>query len=472
MSEDNYGDKETASVGGHSVDTDEDSGEAREAGHDLYAQNRSAKAEAAYREAIDLEPDNALYYNHLGDALFVQERYGEAEAAYREAVRLDPDSAFYHDDLGRSLFAQEKYAEAEAAYREAARLNPGSARYFHHLGNALLRQERYPEAEAAYGEAVRLDPDSAVYHDGLGRSLFAQEKYAEAEAAYREAARLNPGSARYFHHLGNALLRQERYPEAEAAYREAVRLDPDNALYSGDLREAQAALQQRISPHPVNIESGFGVLRLGINGSWSVEAFAQLLTHVEQAYFAAAALESLTEPWRIGSSTVTKPREQTAEELLQAVVAFRLGGGLRIRALHYGSAGFIEVIGALNPLKTVKDGITENREINRKREETRLFDERERKKQSAKHKQTMEQARRREEQMRLDHDREMIKLQIEAEKARAEALLSVIDRLEPDQRTAAAASLFQMLTQNVEGIANDARLTEVKMLETREPAER
>ncbi len=203
------------------------------------------------------------------------------------------------------------------------------------------------------------------------------------------------------------------------------------------------------------------ILRVDIDGSWSVDDMVRLLTQLEQVYLACAALESLIEPARIGISV---PHEQTADQLLQAVVAFRLGGGLRIRALRYGSPGYIEVIGAVNPLKTVKDGITENRDINRKREETRLFDERERQKLSMEHEQAMEQERRRTEEMRLAHQRELAKLHLEVEAGRVDAFLKVIDRLPPAEKTAAAASLFQLMVQNAESIANDARVVDIKMV--------
>jgi hypothetical protein len=51
--------------------------------------------------------------------------------------------------------------------------------------------------------------------------------------------------------------------------------------------------------------------------------------------------------------------ERRRLDLLQTVTAFRLVGGLRFGSLSYESPGFVEVIGALNPLKTVKDGITQ-----------------------------------------------------------------------------------------------------------------
>jgi hypothetical protein len=206
-----------------------------------------------------------------------------------------------------------------------------------------------------------------------------------------------------------------------------------------------------------------GILRIEMHGSWSVGDMIQFFTQLEQAYITAGTLESLTESQTFIRTAA--PREQTADDLIQAAVAFRLGGGLRIRSLQYGSPGFIEVIGALNPLKTLKDGITENRKINSKRDETALFDERVREKQAMAHEQAMEKELRKQGETQSHHEIEIVKLQLEAEAARFQVVLSLVDRLPLEERTAAAAQILQRLLQNTESLANDARLGEARMLE-------
>ncbi|NQT12035.1 MAG: tetratricopeptide repeat protein, partial [Planctomycetes bacterium] len=62
---------------------------ASEMGHEYYEE-----AEAAYRKAIELTPDDARAWSHLGQLLHERlERYEEAEAAYRKAIELKPDYA-------------------------------------------------------------------------------------------------------------------------------------------------------------------------------------------------------------------------------------------------------------------------------------------------------------------------------------------------------------------------------------------
>jgi hypothetical protein len=217
------------------------------------------------------------------------------------------------------------------------------------------------------------------------------------------------------------------------------------------------------------------VLRIDIHGSWSVADFINLLGRLDDGYKAAAALESLATPQSgvaaLNAGYGSQSARSSADELLQAVTAFRLAGGLRLGSLRYGSPGFVEVIGALNPLKTVKDGITENREINRKRDETRRLDERQREQQAMHHEEAMTRESRMSEQQQQNHALEVARLQLEAESAQFNAMTALIDRLPPEQQTVAAAELLQRLMGATAAIANDARVDGARMIQQgRSPA--
>ena len=100
----------------------------------LYYQQKYTEAETFFREALRLEPGNTEYqtsltaaqsalkaaeklnpdaamHNSRGNVLFDEAKYAEAEAAYREALRLDPQSADYKNNLARASANQQKAPE-------------------------------------------------------------------------------------------------------------------------------------------------------------------------------------------------------------------------------------------------------------------------------------------------------------------------------------------------------------------------
>jgi len=199
-------------------------------GNALSGQNRPAEAEAAFRQALELDPQDAGAWNNLGAALSGQNRPAEAEAACRKALALDPQLAYAWNNLGNALSGQSRPAEAEAAYRQALELDSQDAVAWYNLGNALSGQNRPAEAEAAYRKALELDPQYAIAWNNLGNALSGQNRPAEAEAAYRKALELDPQQAVAWSNLGNALSNQNRPAEAEAAYRKSLELDPQYGL--------------------------------------------------------------------------------------------------------------------------------------------------------------------------------------------------------------------------------------------------
>jgi Flp pilus assembly protein TadD len=180
----------------------------------LSGQGRHKEAEAAYREAIRLRPDDPKAHNNLGNALYYQGRHKEAEAAYREAIRVQHDYPDAHSNLGDALSDQGRYPEAEAACREAIRLRHDYPEAHSNLGKALSGQGRYKEAEAACREAIRLRHDYPEAHNNLGVALSGQGRHKEAEAAYREAIRLRHDNPEAHCNLGDALINQGRFAEA------------------------------------------------------------------------------------------------------------------------------------------------------------------------------------------------------------------------------------------------------------------
>ena len=124
---------------------------------------------AAYRQAIGLDPKNAVLHFQLGAMLQTQMIFDdEAVAEYREAIRLDPKFADPHAKLGDIWLRKAKNEEAVAEYSEAIRL---TSSLYAKLAGAWSQLFKLDEAIAEYREGVRLNPNEASLHGNLSRLL-------------------------------------------------------------------------------------------------------------------------------------------------------------------------------------------------------------------------------------------------------------------------------------------------------------
>jgi tetratricopeptide (TPR) repeat protein len=95
---------------------------------------RPGEAVNAYKQAIDLNPDEVMAHTQLGVAYESLKRYGEAIKAYQLAVRLMPREAKAHYGLARAYFAVGDKKAAFAESRMASGLDERTA-YFIPLGD-------------------------------------------------------------------------------------------------------------------------------------------------------------------------------------------------------------------------------------------------------------------------------------------------------------------------------------------------
>jgi Flp pilus assembly protein TadD len=76
------------------------------------------EALAAYQRAVELDPWMADAHVNLGRLYHLTGERGRAEAHYRDAVRLAPEDPVPHFDLGVLLEEQGRREEAVNAYQQ------------------------------------------------------------------------------------------------------------------------------------------------------------------------------------------------------------------------------------------------------------------------------------------------------------------------------------------------------------------
>jgi adenylate cyclase len=95
------------------------------AGQMWAASDNSSNAIAEFKEAIVLDPGDAVSYISLADSLTFASRPSEALPLIRTAMRLDPrHPPYFYTSLGMAQYRQQQFEEALASFDRTARLDP------------------------------------------------------------------------------------------------------------------------------------------------------------------------------------------------------------------------------------------------------------------------------------------------------------------------------------------------------------
>lgn len=129
-------------------------------------------------------------HNNLGILWFSGGEPAKAEAAFREAIRIQPSYADAHGNLANLLSGTGAVREALYHFEIALKLRPNDAATRYNYAVALGRAHRYDEAQRELEQTLQADPQFADAHELLGDLLMAKGQPQAAQAHYREAQAL------------------------------------------------------------------------------------------------------------------------------------------------------------------------------------------------------------------------------------------------------------------------------------------
>ncbi|PYK70472.1 MAG: hypothetical protein DME42_12580 [Verrucomicrobia bacterium] len=141
-----------------------------------------AKAEAEYRRALELAPQNSAVTGDLAHLISDLGRQDEAVALGQRAIALDPLRTASHGNLALYLTALGRNDEAEAALRNVIELQPQSATNY--MGLAVIKILRGNPGAAVELAKQETDPFWRTY--ALALAHFANGERAEADAALKK----------------------------------------------------------------------------------------------------------------------------------------------------------------------------------------------------------------------------------------------------------------------------------------------
>jgi len=218
---------------------------------DAYTQIHDyAKAESAYRKAVDLDPTELSHLRGLGQTLLSEEKYADALGVYQKLVDLMPDDSDNYLRLAQIYRELHQLDKAEENLLKARQYNPGSLEILYNEAMIYESQGRYEDAIRVLSDAVSgLKSQStvlparrrslAILYQQLGMLYRDVQNYQAAIYTFQELSHLGEEEDRRARPLIMDTYRVAKdLPKGLAAGREAL------AKYPNDLsiRATQALL--------------------------------------------------------------------------------------------------------------------------------------------------------------------------------------------------------------------------------------
>jgi TolB-like protein/Tfp pilus assembly protein PilF len=189
-----------------------------------WTESSSHVAEKLYRQAVDLDGNDARAWAGLARTHVLQAAYGFADVrdsarratdAATRALALDDRLAEAHEVRGLVHAAFEHQLDlADASFRRAHALAPGDSQMVSSMALVRLFRGSFDEAIRLAVQATELDPLNPEAHMNLGRAYYAAGRLEEAGSTLRHALELSPEMASVSAMIAMVLADQGRLDEA------------------------------------------------------------------------------------------------------------------------------------------------------------------------------------------------------------------------------------------------------------------
>src|SRR6476469_7648697 len=231
------------------------------------------------------------YYHNLANSLQESGQFDNAVAAYKKAIELNPDFSWSYHSLGDVLLKLEKWEEAVAACKKAVELNQDFSWSFCNLGDALTKLKQWNEAIVTYLKAIEIAGNLPGIYDKLGYALRQTESDLNL-LLEQSQLQITPENWEFYLQLGNNLAKYDRPKSAIILYKMILTSLPKCAERSAKLEEL---LQQQEKCVSVALEedralaSSRATVAQKPDDCWSYYNLGAVLSHQKYWEEAAAA---------------------------------------------------------------------------------------------------------------------------------------------------------------------------------------
>jgi tetratricopeptide (TPR) repeat protein len=157
---------------------------------------RHDEAIAKFQEVIAKVPTCADCYYNIGVSQMAKQQPAEAEASFKKAIELKPDNGDAYTALANLYNSQKKFDLAAEASANAAKYagggGGGNAESSYNQGVILFNAGKFAEAKTQFEAATKADPNHAMAQYQLGMTSLNLGQIPDAVAALEAYLKVDP----------------------------------------------------------------------------------------------------------------------------------------------------------------------------------------------------------------------------------------------------------------------------------------
>ncbi len=188
---------------------------------DLQKRNQLDDAKAIYKKVVQQDSKNADAFHLLSLIDLVQGDLNSAKENISNAIDLQPDIAIYHSNFGNILYHSNDLEFALKEHKKAIKLDKKIFQSFYSLGIIYAHLKNYEKSIESYKKAIDINKDSSEAHNNLA-NVYNVVNPKEAEYHYERVVELSNSDPIPYINISNYYLKNVKYKKCVETLEQAL----------------------------------------------------------------------------------------------------------------------------------------------------------------------------------------------------------------------------------------------------------
>jgi tetratricopeptide (TPR) repeat protein len=197
--------------------------EVEEAAHYLQSRCYQMLAVQSLAELDRIAPDSSRAHQLRGEAHFIRKNMREAIAAFKMALDREPEDPELLYELGRAHYYLGEFSQAFEALQKSLKLDPYNAEANYIIGEGMVHTQEAGRAVPFLQRALVLDPSILKAHGELGKAFLQMNQWKKAVAELELASSADPGGELHYQ-LFRAYTKLDQKERAQGALAQSNKL--------------------------------------------------------------------------------------------------------------------------------------------------------------------------------------------------------------------------------------------------------